>query len=134
METYKIPLVYGPVSVPEALRAVYRIDYGSADLEEEFFTLYADCERALQTVLGTRSQVTLQSGEGMLALWGALKSTVRPGDRVLAVATGLFGYGIGEMASHVGAGKVFRIGHMGSQANMTLVEQGMDVLARVLGS
>jgi aspartate aminotransferase-like enzyme len=28
---------------------------------------------------------------------------IRPGDRVLAVATGLFGYGIGEMASHVGA-------------------------------
>jgi aspartate aminotransferase-like enzyme len=31
------------------------------------------------------------------------------------------------------AGKVFRIGHMGSQANMALVRQGMDVLARVLG-
>jgi len=31
------------------------------------------------------------------------------------------------------AGKVIRIGHMGSQANMTLVEEGMDVLARVLG-
>ena len=31
------------------------------------------------------------------------------------------------------AGKVFRIGHMGSQANMALVNQGMDVLAEVLG-
>jgi aspartate aminotransferase-like enzyme len=30
------------------------------------------------------------------------------------------------------AGKVFRIGHMGSQANRALVEQGMDVLAQVL--
>ena len=39
----------------------------------------------------------------MLALWGALKSVIRPGDRVLAVATGLFGYGIGEMARQVGA-------------------------------
>ncbi len=103
METYKIPLVPVPVSVPEALRAVYQIDYGSADLEEEFFNLYADCERGLQAVLGTRSQVTIQSGEGMLALWGALKSVIRPGDRVLAVATGLFGYGIGEMARQIGA-------------------------------
>ena len=49
METYKIPLVPGPVSVPEALRAVYQIDYGSADLEEEFFNLYAECEHGLQT-------------------------------------------------------------------------------------
>ena len=30
------------------------------------------------------------------------------------------------------AGKVFRIGHMGAQADMALVERGMDVLARVL--
>jgi aspartate aminotransferase-like enzyme len=30
------------------------------------------------------------------------------------------------------AGKVFRIGHMGSQADMGLAERGMDVLADVL--
>lgn len=30
------------------------------------------------------------------------------------------------------AGKVFRIGHMGSQADMELVKGGMDVLAKVL--
>jgi aspartate aminotransferase-like enzyme len=103
METYKIPLVPGPVSVPEALRAVYRIDYGSADLEEEFFGLYAECERKLQKALGTQNQVAIQSGEGMLALWAAIKSVIRPGDRVLVVATGLFGYGIGEMAKQIGA-------------------------------
>jgi aspartate aminotransferase-like enzyme len=39
----------------------------------------------------------------MLALWGALKSVLRPGDRVLAVANGVFGYGIGEMAKGIGA-------------------------------
>jgi aspartate aminotransferase-like enzyme len=30
------------------------------------------------------------------------------------------------------AGKVFRIGHMGSQADMQLVEKGLDVLEKVL--
>jgi aspartate aminotransferase-like enzyme len=30
------------------------------------------------------------------------------------------------------AGKVFRIGHMGTQANLALVKRGMDVLAQVL--
>lgn len=103
MQTYAIPLVPGPVSIPAAVRAAYQVDYGSADLEEEFFALYAACERDLQTLLGTRQAVNIQSGEGMLALWGALKSVIRPGDRVLAVATGLFGYGIGEMARQVGA-------------------------------
>jgi aspartate aminotransferase-like enzyme len=103
MQTYPIPLVPGPVSVPQAVRDAYQIDFGSADLEEEFFELYADCESKLQRMLATGSDVTIQSGEGMLALWGALKSTLRPGDRVLAVANGVFGYGIGEMAKSIGA-------------------------------
>lgn len=103
MQTYSIPLVPGPVSIPAAVRAAYALDYGSADMEEEFFALYAACERDMQTVLGATCAVTIQSGEGMLALWGALKSVLRPGDRVLAIASGLFGYGIGEMARQVGA-------------------------------
>ena len=103
MQTYAIPLVPGPVAIPEAVRAAYQVDYGSADMEDEFFALYGACERDLQALLGTANSVTIQSGEGMLALWGALKSVIRPGDRVLAVATGLFGYGIGDMARQVGA-------------------------------
>ncbi|MFN8467626.1 MAG: aminotransferase class V-fold PLP-dependent enzyme [Caldilineaceae bacterium] len=103
MQTYAIPLVPGPVAIPDAVRAAYGVDYGSADMEDEFFALYGACERDLQTLLGTANSVTIQSGEGMLALWGALKSVIRPGDRVLAVATGLFGYGIGDMARQVGA-------------------------------
>jgi aspartate aminotransferase-like enzyme len=103
MQSYKIPLVPGPVSVPPAVRAVYQTDFGSADLEDEFFALYERCESKLQTVLETQNQVAILSGEGMLALWGALKSVIRPGDRVLAVATGVFGYGIGEMARQIGA-------------------------------
>lgn len=103
MQNYQIPLVPGPVSVPAAVRAAYAIDYASADLEEDFFALYDRCAQKLQTVLGATTQVTIQTGEGMLALWGALKSVVRPGDRVLAVGTGLFGYGIGDMARQIGA-------------------------------
>jgi aspartate aminotransferase-like enzyme len=103
MQTYPIPLVPGPVSVPQAVRDVYLTDYGSPDLEDDFFELYTTCESQLQTILGTGSDVTIHSGEGMLALWAALKSVLRPGDRVLAVANGLFGYGIGEMAAQLGA-------------------------------
>jgi aspartate aminotransferase-like enzyme len=103
MEQYSIPLVPGPVTITERVRAAYQVNYGSSDLEPEFFELYRACEKGLQQLLGTTNQVTIQSGEGMLALWSALKSVVQPGDRVLAVATGLFGYGIGEMAAQLGA-------------------------------
>jgi aspartate aminotransferase-like enzyme len=103
MKRYTIPLVPGPVSIPDAVLAAYAVDYGSADLEDEFFQLYGRCERNLQRLLATDNDVTIQTGEGMLALWGALKSVLQPGDRVLAVSTGLFGAGIGEMARTCGA-------------------------------
>ncbi len=44
MQTYDIGLVPGPVSVPPELRAVFQINYGSSDLEDEFFSLYQRCE------------------------------------------------------------------------------------------
>ena len=33
-------LVPGPVAIPEQVRAAYQVDYGSADMEDEFFALY----------------------------------------------------------------------------------------------
>ncbi len=103
MQTYEMPLVPGPTSVWQDVLAAYHVDYGSADLEPEFLNLYADTQARLQQIMGTQNQVALMSGEGMVALWGALKSTVQPGDKVLAIATGVFGYGIGDMACAIGA-------------------------------
>ena len=103
MQTYPIPMVPGPVRVPEAILKAHQTDFGAPALESEFFALYQRAETALQTLLGTQNSVAILTGEGMLALWGALKSCLKPGDRVLSVATGVFGYGIGEMAKTLGA-------------------------------
>ncbi len=103
MQTYPIPMVPGPVVVPETIRRVYLEPYGSGDQEAEFVELYTRTQRRLKAIFGTRDDIVIQSGEGMLALWSALKSCLVPGDRVLAVATGVFGYGIGEMAQSIGA-------------------------------
>ena len=103
MNTYPIPMVPGPVRVRQDVLDQYRVDYGSGDLEREFLDLYNATEADLQLICGTRNRIAIQSGEGMLALWGALKSCLLPGERVLAIATGVFGYGIGEMARAIGA-------------------------------
>ncbi len=103
MQTYPIPMVPGPVQVPDEVLAVYQANYGSADLEPEFLELYNQTETSLQKLMGTRNQVVIETGEGMLALWAALKSCIRPGERVLAVSTGLFGSGVGDMARSIGA-------------------------------
>ena len=103
MQTYPIPMVPGPVVVPDAIRQVYLEPYGSGDLEMEFVELYTRTQRRLKEIFATRDDIVIMSGEGMLGLWSALKSCLVPGDRVLAVATGVFGYGIGEMAQSIGA-------------------------------
>lgn len=103
MKSYPIPMVPGPVKAHPSVLEAYRTDYGSADMEPEFVALYRETEAHLQRILETRSAVVIFQGEGMMALWGALKSALEPGDRVLAVATGVFGDGIGDMAAAIGA-------------------------------
>lgn len=103
MLTYDIPLVPGPTAVPESVRRAYLTDYASSDMEPEYSQLYAAVQEQLRSILATQNQIAIMTGEGMIALWGALKSCIRPGERVLAVSTGVFGYGIGEMAAAIGA-------------------------------
>jgi len=103
METYPIPMVPGPVRVPSRVLDAMNVDFGSGDLEQEYLALYNRTEQNLQKIYATQNPIAIMTGEGMLALWAGLKSTLFPGDTVLAVATGVFGYGIGDMARAVGA-------------------------------
>jgi aspartate aminotransferase-like enzyme len=126
MKTYPIPMVPGPVQVPPAVLAAYQTRYGSADLEDEFFRLYAETEARLKPLLGTRNPVVIQTGEGMLALWSALKSCLLPGDRVLSVATGVFGFGIGDMARALGCDvRTLGLPYNETLSDLTVVEQAL---------
>lgn len=97
-----IPMVPGPVSLYPAALDALRADYGSGDLEPAFAGLYAATSRGLARIAGTRNDVVLMTGEGMLALWSALKSALKPGDPVVSVGNGVFGDGIGAMAASLG--------------------------------
>jgi aspartate aminotransferase-like enzyme len=124
MEVYPIPMVPGPVKVPQAVLDVYQTNYGSADMEADFLDLYNQTEANLQQILGTQNKTVIQTGEGMIALWSALKSCLKPGDRVLAVATGLFGYGIGEMARAIEAEvKTIGLAYNETLSDLTEVER-----------
>ena len=133
MKTYPIPMVPGPVKLPQAVLDVYQTNYGSADLEPEFLELHHKTESNLQMILGTKNRIVIQSGEGMLALWSALKSCLFPGDRVLAVATGVFGDGIGDMALSMGADvKKISLPYNETISDMELVEQALSVIEKVI--
>ena len=102
METYRIGLVPGPVSVPSHIRAAWNSDYGSSDLEEEFFSLYRENQTLTQRLLHTQNDIVITSGEAMSILWAALKCTLKPGERMLVVSSGLFGEGFADMARSFG--------------------------------
>ncbi len=126
MKTYPIPMVPGPVSVPEKILAAYQTNYGSADIESEYLDLYNQTEASLQSIMATRNQIAILTGEGMLSLWGALKSCLRPADRVLSLATGVFGYGIGDLARSLGADvRTLGFGYDETLHNWETVEQAI---------
>ncbi len=124
MNTYPLPLVPGPVMVPQEILNAMSMDYPSADMEYEFLELYNETESILQKIYATKNRIAIQTGEGMLALWGALKSTLIKGDRVLALATGVFGYGIGEMAKSLGAEvEIYGTGYDETLADWKTIEE-----------
>ena len=103
MENYRIGLIPGPVSVPEEIRNAWKNDYASSDLEDEFFTLYRDNQALTQKLLHTKNDIVITSGEAMSILWAALKCTLKAGEKLLAVSSGLFGEGFADMARAFGA-------------------------------
>lgn len=103
MERYEIGLIPGPVSIPEEIRRVWLNDFASSDLEEEFFALYRENQALTQKLLHTKNDVVITSGEAMSILWASLKCTLKPGEKILAVSSGLFGSGFADMALTFGA-------------------------------
>ena len=79
MKIYRIPMVPGPVSVSREVLEAGQENFGSADLEKEYIDLYKATEKSLRKIMQTKNSVVIQTGEGMLALWSALKSCLLPG-------------------------------------------------------
>jgi aspartate aminotransferase-like enzyme len=124
---YAIPMLPGPVSVPAEVLAAMQHDYPSGDLEADFLELYQNTGQALAGLMGTRNDVVIMTGEGMLALWAALKSCLKPGDRVLAAVTGIFGDGLGDMAAGLGCEvRKFRLGYNETLGDLAPLEKMLE--------
>jgi aspartate aminotransferase-like enzyme len=95
-------MIPGPTFVPARILSAMSRDYGSGQIDPAYLALYAETGRRVGALIGTRNDLVFMSGEGMLALWAALKSCLRSGDAVLSVVSGVFGDGIADMASSIG--------------------------------
>ena len=102
MQKYKFGLIPGPVKVPKEFLKAWENDYASSDLEDEFFELYEQNQILTQKLLRTKNKIIITSGEAMSILWASLKCTLKPGEKMLAVSSGLFGSGFADMAGAFG--------------------------------
>ncbi|KAF9933305.1 hypothetical protein FBU30_005889 [Linnemannia zychae] len=124
MNQPKANLVPGPTVVPQYLLNHYsKTFYGSGDLNKECMDSYNECCTQLSGLIGFKAQesqggsIVIMSGEGMVGLWGGLKSVIPwPFEyvkdaygvsklmevkdrkyRVLTVGNGVYGCGMHDM-------------------------------------
>ncbi len=97
-----MPFYPGPVSIPERIMKAMAIDFAPPRFGMEYTNLYIDLAKNIQKIINTKNEVIFPTGEAMLGLWGALKSCLKPGDKVLTVGTGVFGDGFADMATCLG--------------------------------
>ncbi|MDL2307337.1 aminotransferase class V-fold PLP-dependent enzyme [Desulfovibrio sp. OttesenSCG-928-C06] len=97
-----IPMLPGPVSVPERILKAMCRDLDAGHTEDDHQALYNSVNAKLARLLNTRNDMVTMSGEGMLILWGALKSCLASGDKLLSIDTGVFGGGFADMGEAIG--------------------------------
>lgn len=95
-------MVPGPVSVPGRVLDALGADSDYGHIKADFLELYEEVGRKAALLLGTRNKVLLMSGEAMVILWGALRSCLAPGDRLLCIDSGVFGAAFADMGQAIG--------------------------------
>ncbi|KAI7830280.1 pyridoxal phosphate-dependent transferase [Gamsiella multidivaricata] len=156
MDQPKAHLVPGPTVVPRYLQSRYATTfYGSGDLEAGCLKVYNECCARLSKVVSFEpakaqgGSIVIMSGEGMVGLWGGLKSAIPwPFDyddagnlsqqrheegkeggekrfRVLCVGNGVYGCGMLDMV------RSLRYPNVEARAVEGPWDQGVDVEAAV---
>lgn len=97
----RILMIPGPTEVdPRVVQAICRPAF--AHYEEETFRMYDDTAERLKRIYQTKNDIIILPGSGRVSMEAAVASLVEPGDRVLSLVNGSFGYWFVEMTRRVG--------------------------------
>ncbi len=98
----KLIMTPGPTFIHEDVRRVMAKEITNPDLDLEFYEIYKDTCDGLKTILNTREDVIILSGEGILGLEAACASLIEEGDKALCIENGIFGEGFGDFVEIYG--------------------------------
>jgi aspartate aminotransferase-like enzyme len=93
----------GPTAVPMRVLQAMSKPIINPDLDPEFPFWFLETSKMMGNIMQTENEVLLLPGEGMLALDAAINSIVEPKDKVLVLASGIFGHGFADMVKGCGA-------------------------------
>lgn len=96
----------GPTMVPENVRMARSIEVGNPDFDEDFFDYYKETCELYSSLLHTKNESLILSGEGILGLEAAIASLTEVGDRVLVLDNGVFGKGFADFVSMYGGAPI----------------------------
>lgn len=92
----------GPTMVAENVRNARSIETGNPDMDLDFYDFYKETCELYSSLLYTKNESLILSGEGILGLEAAVASMTEPGDRVLVLDNGVFGKGFCDFVSIYG--------------------------------
>ena len=92
----------GPTMVAENVRMARSVETGNPDLDSDFYDYYKETCELYSSLLHTKNESLILSGEGILGLEAAVASLTEPGDRVLVLDNGVFGKGFADFVNIYG--------------------------------
>ncbi len=92
----------GPTMVAENVRMARSLETGNPDVDADFCEFYRETCELYSSLLNTKNESLILSGEGILGLEAAIASLTEPGDRVLVLDNGVFGKGFADFVKIYG--------------------------------
>lgn len=103
----KIVYTPGPSNVCENVFLKRAEKATNPDIDKDFFDFYKNVCEKMGKIIGTKNDVYILSGEGILGLEAACASLTEKGDRVLVIDNGIFGNGFGDFVEMYGGEVVY---------------------------
>ncbi|MFW9914983.1 MAG: pyridoxal-phosphate-dependent aminotransferase family protein [Candidatus Thorarchaeota archaeon] len=92
----------GPTTIPASVLLEMAKPIQNPDLDPDFHDWYKETCLILAKILKTRMTPLILAGEAILGLEAAINSLVSPGEKVIVLASGLFGRGFADFVEMYG--------------------------------
>jgi aspartate aminotransferase-like enzyme len=117
----------GPTQVRKNVLLARAMERTNPDLDPQFYDFYKETCSLIGELLGTKNEVLILGGEGILGLEAACASLTQPQDRVLVIDNGIYGKGFADFVNLYGGDSVL---YTRDYKNPIAVEELQDFLEK----